>query len=487
VHVIKPLRKTPAFSPLLVVIVTGVVVLNAGRVSGEEKAGLPIATLEQIQTVALQSDYGYSRLDYLCNKIGPRMSGSPQAAAAVQYVAKQFRELGLEVSLEPVMVPHWVRGQETAELIRIPEAPQDQDFEQKVILTALGGSVPTPQEGITASVVVVNSFEELDKLGEAGVKGKIVLFNVAFDTKLADAGFSHEAYVRVVPYRVTGAYRAAALGAVASLLRSIGPTDSRLAHTGSVGYFDGPKIPAGAISAEDADLIAHLSKAGPVVMHIVLTPKILPDERSANVIADLRGSDHPEQIVIVSAHLDSWDLGTGCIDNGAGIAEILQAASVFHEMKLRPRRTIRFIAWMNEENAVNGGNGYDQYAKDHRSELSKHVADIEIDVGTWHPVGYEFYGSEELRNALRPLRSFLGKISSGVVFMRPYAGDMDDFMAGLSPLADNRTYYATHHTVADTFAMIDPRGLQENAALMAVLGYAMASLPQEVIQHPLPK
>ena len=484
-HVIKPLRRTLAFSPALAVIVTAGVALNAGPVSGEEKAGLPIAMLEQIQTAALRSDYGYSRLDYLCNKIGPRMSGSPQAAAAVQYVAKQFRELGLEVSLEPVMVPHWVRGQETAELIKIPEAPQG--FEQKVILTALGGSVPTPQEGITASVVVVNSFEELDKLGEAGVKGKIVLFNVAFDTKLADAGFSHEAYVRVVPYRVTGAYRAAALGAVASLLRSIGPTGFRLAHTGSVGYFDGPKIPAAAISAEDADLIAHLSKDGPVVMHLVLTPTILPDERSANVIADLRGSDHPEQIVIVSAHLDSWDLGTGCIDNGAGIAEILEAASVFRELKLRPQRTIRFIAWMNEENAVNGGNGYDQYAKDHRSELSKHVADIEIDVGTWHPVGYEFYGSEELRNALRPLRSVLGKISSGVIFMRPYAGDMDDFMPGLSPVADNRTYYETHHTVADTFAMIDPRGLQENAALMAVLGYAMASLPEEAVQHPLPK
>ena len=472
--------KAPALPSFFILITT----LTVGALGAEPEA-LPIATLEQIQTAALQSDYGYTRLDYLCNKIGPRMSGSPQAAAAVQYVAEQFRELGLEVSLEPVSVPHWVRGQETAELVKIPGAQPG--FKQKVIVTALGGSVATPPEGITAPVVVVKDFEELDKLGKEAVRGKIVLFNVAFDTKLADAGFSHEAYVRVVPYRVTGAKRAAELGAAASLLRSIGPRNFRLAHTGSVGYFGGPKIPAAATSAEDADLIAHLYREGPVVMHLVLTPNILPDERSANVIADLRGSEHPEQIVIVSAHLDSWDLGTGAIDNGAGIAEILQAARVFQQMKLRPKRTIRFIAWMNEENAANGGNGYDQYAQDHRSELPKHVADIEIDVGTWHPVGYEVYASESLLNALRPMQSVLGKISSGVVQRRPGHGDMDDFMPGFEPFVDNRTYYDSHHTVADTFAMIDPKGIQENAALVGVLGYAMASVPEEVIQHPRPK
>jgi hypothetical protein len=455
------------------------------RARGAENDSLALATLEQIQTAALQSDYGYSQVDYLCNKIGPRMSGSPQAAAAVQYVAERFRELGLEVSLEPLTVPHWVRGQETAELVKIPGAPRD--FEQKIVLTALGGSVPTPPQGITAPVVVVKSFDELDRLGQAGVKGKIVLYNVAFDTKIADAGFGHDAYVRVVPYRVIGAKRAAALGAVASLVRSIGPRNFRLAHTGSVGYFGGPKIPAAATSAEDADLIEHLSKDGPVTMHLVLTPKILPDERSANVIADLRGTEHPEQVVIVSAHLDSWDLGTGAIDNGAGIAEILQVAQIFRQMSLRPKRTIRFIAWTNEENAANGGNGYDQYMQDYRNELSKHVAYIEIDVGTSHPVGYAVNASESLLDALRPLRSVLSKISSGVVERRPAQGGLDEFMPGFEPFVDSRSYYDSHHTVADTFAMIDPRGLQENAALVAVLGYAMASVPYELIQHPQPK
>ena len=453
--------------------------------SGAENDALPITTLEQIERAALQSDYGYTNLDYLCNRIGPRMAGSPQAAAAVAYVAERFRELGLRVSLEPVWVPHWVRGQETAELTKIPAAPQD--FEQKVILTALGGSVPTPAAGITAPVVVVKSFEELDKLGKTGVSGKVVLFNVPFDTRIAEAGFSHEAYLRVVPYRVMGAKRAAALGAVASLVRSIGPRNFRLAHTGSVGYFGGPKIPAAATSAEDADLIERLSRDGTVIIHLVLTPKILPDESSANVIADLPGSEHPEQIVIVSAHLDSWDLGTGAIDNGAGIAEILQAAEVIQQMKLQPKRTIRFIAWMNEENAANGGNGYDQYMKDYQSEMSKHAADIEIDVGTSHPVGYEIYASESLLHALQPLKSILSEISSGVVQTRSSHGGMEDFMPSIEPFADNRSYYDSHHTAADTFAMIDLRGLQENAALVAVLGYAMANVPYELIQHPRPK
>lgn len=446
---------------------------------------LPLETLDQIQTAALKSDYGYLRLDFLCNKIGPRMSGSPEASAAVQYVADQFRELGLEVSLEPVLVPHWVRGQETGELVKAPGARAG--FAQKVILTALGGSAATPAEGITAPVVVVTDFDELEKQGKDGVAGKIVLFNAAFDTKIADGGFSHEAYIRVVPYRMMGANRAAKLGAVASLVRSIGPKNFRLAHTGSVGAYEDREIPAAAISADDADIIAHLASQGPVDMHLVLTPQTLPDERSANVIADLRGSEHPEQIVIVSAHLDSWDLGTGAIDNGAGIAEILQAAQVLRQLKVKPKRTIRFIAWMNEENAAHGGNGYDQYLADHKNEMSKHVADIEIDVGTFHPLGYEAYASESLLETLRPLRDVLGKMNSGVVVRQHAAGGFDDFMPDFQPFVNNRTYYDSHHTVADTFAMIDPKGLQENAALMAVLAYAMASVPEEVIQHPKPK
>jgi carboxypeptidase Q len=467
---------------------TGLVLfaILAGSVtpSVAQNEGLPLEMLEQIQTEALRSDYGYTQLDYLSNKIGPRMTGTPQTEASVQWVAHRFRELGLEVSLEPVMVPHWVRGQESAELVSIPGAPAG--FSQKIVLTALGGSVATSPEGITAPVVVVNDFAELERLGKAGVAGKIVLFNAVFDTKLSDAGYAHDAYVRVVPYRVAGANRAAQLGAVAALVRSIGPKNFRLAHTGSVVYGSGTKIPAAATAAEDAELIAHLASQGTVMMHLVLTPKTLPPERSANVIGDLRGSEHPEEIVIVSAHLDSWDLGTGAIDNGAGIAEIMQAARVYQQLKVKPKRTIRFIAWMNEENAASVGNGYDQYREDHKAELPKHVGNIEIDVGTWHPLGYALYSSDSLRRSLLPLRTILNKMSAGVVQMQGYRGDFDDYMPNLEPFVDSRQYYDSHHTIADTFAMIDPRGLRENAALVAVLGFAMASVPEEVIQHPKP-
>jgi hypothetical protein len=455
-------------------------VLCAGTLA-QDKPPLPVAELSRLQAAALDSDFGYERLDYLCNRIGPRMTGTVQTAAAVEYVAEQFRELGLAVSLEPVTVPHWVRGQETAELVGEAGAG---GFPQKLVVTALGGSSATPPEGITADVVVVTSFDELGKLGRSGVAGKIVLYDVPFDSRLAEAGFSHDAYVRVVPYRVMGAKRAAELGAVATVLRSIGPAGHRLAHTGSVGYFGGPRIPAAAIAAEDADLIAHVAAKGSVRMHLTLTPKSLPDEPSANVIADMRGSEHPEQIVLVSAHLDSWDLGTGAIDNGAGIAEILQAASVLKQLKLQPKRTIRFVAWMNEENAANGGNGYDQYMDDHKQELALHVANIEIDVGTWHPVGYEIVASPSLREALAPMRALLAKMGSGVERLMPNQGGFDDFMPSFSPFADSRTYYDTHHTAADTFVMIDPAGLRENAALLAVLGYAMANVQQESIRHP---
>lgn len=452
--------------------------------SSAQKEALPLETLDQIQTTALQSDYGYTQLEYLSNKIGPRMTGTPQTAAAVQWVAARFRELGLDVSLEPVTVPHWVRGQEAGELVNIHGAPAG--VTQKVILTALGGSVATPPEGLTAPVVVVNDFADLHKLGKPGVAGKIVLFNAPFDPRLSDAGYAHDAYIRVVPYRVGGAAQAARLGAVASLVRSIGPRTFRLAHTGSVVYGDASKIPAAAISAEDADLIAHLSVDGPVSMHLVLTPQTLPPAQSANVVGDLRGSEHPEQIVILSAHLDSWDLGTGAIDDGAGIAEIMQAAHVFQQLKLKPSRTIRFIAWMNEENAASVGNGYSQYLKDHSAELPKHMGYIDIDVGTWHPVGFNLYSSPSLFAALQSLRPILAKMGSGVIRMENYRGDFDDYMPNIEPFVDSRSYYDSHHTVADTFAMIDPKGLQENGALVGVLAYAMASIPAEVIQHPKP-
>src|SRR5258706_1616095 len=285
-----------------------------------------VSEIKKIQQAALESDYAYRRVAHLANNIGPRLSGSAQAQAAVEYVATELRKLGLEVKLEKVMVPHWVRGEETAALTEYPSmAP---NTSQKIVLTALGGSMATPNDGLTAEVVVVNNFDELQSLGRKDVAGKIVLFNAKFDQQLADNGFAGPAYGQSVIYRGIGASAAARLGAVAALNRSAGGADYRLPHTGALRYADdAPKIPAAAVAAEDADLLAHLTGEGKVRMHLILTPQTLPDAVSYNVIGDLKGSEHPEQIVIVSGHLDSWDLGRGAIDDGAGVAVAMQAAA----------------------------------------------------------------------------------------------------------------------------------------------------------------
>src|SRR5215470_2581569 len=273
--------------------------------------------LKQLQKAALESDYAYRQVAHLANNIGPRLSGSTQAARAVEYVAAELKALGCDLQLEKAMVPHWVRGEETAALVQFPgQAP---GTTQKIVLCALGASVATPADGIEAEVITVRNFDELKSMHREKVAGKIVLFNYPFDKQMAAEGRGGEAYGEAVVYRSDGPSAASRLGAVACLIRSVGAADYRLPHTGETDYVnDAPKIPAGAVAAEDADLIADLVRQAPVRMKLVLTPQTLPDAESANVIGDIKGSEHPEQVVVVSGHLDSWDLGTGAIDDGAG-------------------------------------------------------------------------------------------------------------------------------------------------------------------------
>ena len=285
--------------------------------------------LYELRDAALSDDYAYRQLTHLTDNIGPRAIGSAQAAAAVQYVADELRKLGLEVRLEQVKVPHWTRGVETAELVEyLGQAP---GTSQKIVLTALGGNTPTSAEGITAEVVVVNSFDELKALGREKVAGKIVLFNVAFDKQKAANGLAGEAYGEAIAYRAGGAKAAAELGAIASLVRSVGNADYRLPHTG---WSAAAGIPAGAVTSEDADLMARLTAEGKVRMHLTLTSQTGPDVLSYNVVADLKGSEHPEQVVIVSGHLDSWDLGTGAIDDAAGVAVAMEAGELVQRLHL---------------------------------------------------------------------------------------------------------------------------------------------------------
>jgi carboxypeptidase Q len=435
--------------------------------------------LVQIRDAALADDYAYRQVEHLCDSIGPRPEGSPQAQAAVEYVAGELRKLGLEVRLEDVMVPKWVRGQETAELVDYPGKVEGTT--QKIVLTAISGNKPTPREGIIAGVVIVNSFDELKSLGREKVAGKIVLYNVPYDQKKAAMGASLDAYGEAVIYRGMGAKRAEELGAVASLIRSVGNADYRIPHTG---WSARAGIPAGAVTAEDAGLIARLAAEGPVRMHLVLTSYTGDLVPSYNVIGDLKGSEHPEQVVIVSGHLDSWDLGTGAIDDAAGVAVAMETAEVLALLHSHPKRTIRVVAWMDEEN---GGEGHDAYVRAHAKELANHVGAIESDDGAGHPLGFRAIAKPAALPMLQPMLDVLRTI--GANLMQP----SDDAGADIEPLAkagvpafgvnqDGRTYFNYHHTPADTLDKIVPQELRENAAAMAVLAYTLAELPE-----PLPR
>src|SRR5438067_5878179 len=440
-----------------------------------------LSELRQLQKEALKSDYAYRQVAHLANNIGPRLSGSTQAAKAVEYVAAELKTLGCNVQLEKVMVRHWVRGEETAALVQF--AGQAPNTTQKIVLCTLGGSVATPKEGIEAEVLVVKNFDELKSMPREKVAGKIVLFNYPFDKQMAAEGRSFQAYGEAVVYRSDGPSAAARQGAVACLIRSVGSADYRLPHTGLTDYAaDAPKIPAATVTAEDADLIANLARQGPVRMKLILTPQTLPDVESANVIADIKGSEHPEQMVIVSGHLDSWDLGTGAIDDGAGVAVSMEAANLIQKLHLKPKRTIRVIAWMNEEN---GEAGSKQYAKDYGKE--NHFAAMETDGGAGHPLGLNIKGKAEVKKMLAPVAAILQQSGAGMLNLVEHCGaDIEPLekagVPAFSPIQDSRFYFNYHHTAADTLDKIAPKELAENSAVIAVVAYALANMEQ-----PLPR
>ncbi len=440
--------------------------------------------LKSLQKTALGSDYAYKQTAYLSNNIGPRLTGSAQAERAVQYVADEMRKLGLEVRLQKLSVPHWVRGVETGELVEFEGmAP---GTTQKVVLTALGGSIATPANGLVGEIVVVSSFDELNALGQNGVRGKIVLFNHKFDTRLAESGFGGPAYGQAVQFRGGGAIAAGRLGAIAVLVRSAGGSQNRLAHTGAMRYDDNvTKIPAAAVSSEDAETIAYLANLGKVRIKLVLTPQTLPNTTSYNVIADLKGSEKPDEVVIVSGHLDSWDLGTGALDDAVGVASAMQVPYLVKQLNLKPKRTVRVIAYMNEENGLVGGT---TYALEETANIPTHFAAIESDVGASHPVGILFTGQPEVAQFLNPIARVLSSQGAGVTQIQGggVGADIGPLtqrgVPSFAPFLDTRTYFNYHHTEADTFDKVDPKLLAEGASVMAVLAYGLANLEQ-----PLPR
>ena len=451
--------------------------------AAEPAAAVDGATLARIRDASMHSDWAMTNLAALTDRIGPRLSGSPQLEAAVQQVAATMRTLGATVQLQPAKVPHWVRGLEQGSLVEYIGRPSG--ITQKLHLTALGNSAATPAAGLTARVVVVQDYEELNKRA-AEVRGAIVLFHTRFDQRLADNGEAGTAYGQSVRYRNGGASAAAALGAVAALVRSVGGADYRLPHTGNTSFKPGQAaIPAAALSAEDADLVQRLAAQGPVSMNLLLTPQTLPDADSFNVIADWRGREKPDEVVIVSGHLDSWDLGTGAVDDGAGVYAAAGVIEVLRQLNLHPRRTIRFVAWTNEEN---GGRGGKAYAAALSGKADKQIAAIESDEGGGRALGISAAVRPESLAALRPVIDALRPI--GATALKHNEGDAGADIEplqvmgvpGFSPLVDARSYFSYHHTAADTLDKVEPQSLQSQVATMAVLAYFLAEMPE-----PLPR
>lgn len=420
----------------------------------------------------LDHSQAYETLSYLTDNIGPRLSGSKGAALAVDYTEKRFKEWGFDVRREPVMVPHWVRGEERARLVS--------HNDQRIVLTALGGSVATPAAGITAEVIEVTSFDQLTALGREKVQGKIVFYNGEMDMSLVESGRAFEAYSKAVVFRGVGASRAAELGAVASVIRSVASASLRTPHTGSLRYEDNkPKIPAAAMTTEDAGLVHRLlAKGEKVRMHLVLTPRALPDVASSNVIAEIRGSERPEEIVLIGGHLDSWDLATGAIDDGSGVVMVMETLRAMKELGLRPKRTIRGVLFMNEENGLRGGRKHFENAAK-REEVQKHIAVIESDAGSAPPVG--FITTLEGKNLERTTArmKLLDRITKLRFDSSKHTGaDTSPFtdagVPGFGFVPDPRHYFDYHHTPADTLDKVDPKALAQDTAAVAALAYVIA-------------
>ncbi|HYI10658.1 MAG TPA: M20/M25/M40 family metallo-hydrolase [Thermoanaerobaculia bacterium] len=438
---------------------------------------LPVAaqqtdrTAERLIDDILASRQSYEVLSYLTDNIGPRLSGSKNAALAVRFTTQRFRDWGIDVRNERVMVPHWVRGEERGRLVS--------HNDQRIILTALGGSIATPAAGVTADVVEVTSYEQLDALGTK-LRGKIVFYNLAMDLALIESGRAFEAYSKAVIFRGVGASRAAAYGAVAAVVRSVGSASLRTPHTGSLRYEEGkPKIPAAAVTTEDADLMHRLlAKGEKVRMHLVLTPRTLPDVASANVIAEIRGTERPGEIVLIGGHLDSWDLGTGAIDNGSGCAMVMETMRALKELGIRPKRTIRAVLFMNEENGLRGGKTYFANAAK-REELHRHVAAIESDAGAAPPVGFittlEGQNLERVKTRMRVLSRIAPMYFESSKHTGADTSPLTDAgIVGFGLVPNPRHYFDYHHAPSDTLDKVDPKALAQNSAALAALAYVLA-------------
>jgi len=411
---------------------------------------------------AVGSTFAWQRLALLTDTIGNRLSGTPALDKAIAWAVDEMKKDGLEdVHTEAVMVPKWVRGAESAEIV--------EPARHQIVMLGLGDSVGTPAAGLQADVLVVHSFEELDA-NAAHARGKIVLFNVPFTN-----------YGETVRFRSQGPSRAARHGAVAVLVRSVGNPGLRTPHTGALQYAaDAPKIPAAAIALEDAERLQRMTdRGGRVVVRLKMEAHLDGDVPSANVVGEIRGREKPDEVVVVSGHLDSWDVGAGATDDGGGCVVTWEALRIMKKLSLRPRRTVRVVLWTNEENGGRGGLGYrDQ----HRAALAKHVLMLESDGGVFRPLGFGFTGSDAARETVKTIATLLSGIAADQISSGGGGADIGPSMQeahvpGMSLEVDDAKYFLIHHTPADTIDKIDPVEMAKCAAAVAVMAYVVADLP----------
>ena len=413
---------------------------------------------------AMATDHAWQRLAELGDTFGHRLSGSRALEDAIDWAVEQMKKDGLEnVRKEPVKVPHWVRGRESLELV----SPR----RHELVMLGLGNSVGTPAEGVEGELLTVRNYQELEAAG-ARVKGKIVLFNVPFTT-----------YGETVQFRGGGPSRAAALGAVAALVRAVGPPGLRTPHTGSLNYAaDAPRIPAAAVTTEDTDRLQRMVDRGNTIrLRLKMEAQFLPDADSFNVGGEIRGREKPDEVIVVGGHFDSWDVGTGSTDDGGGCVVTWEALRVMKKLNIRPRRTIRVVLWTNEENGLRGGNAYrDRY----RDQLANHVLMMESDSGVFRPTGFGFTGSDGARQKVRDIATLLKGIQADRI--GPNGGGADigpSVQEGKVPsmsLEVDGNYFLLHHTPADTVDKIDPMDMARAAGAIAVMTYVVAEMPERL-------
>jgi carboxypeptidase Q len=427
--------------------------------------------VRRLTDAALASSVAYTRLATLTDTFGHRLSGSDSLEHALDWILDEMRGDGFDsVRGEPVMVPHWVRGDESATLVSPRSAA--------LRMLGLGMSVGTPPQGITAPVIVVRSFEELERRASEA-KGTIVLFDYPFRTDLAPL----DGYDDAVAYRGGAPAAAARAGAVATLIRSVASFSIQNPHTGATRYDAAvPSIPAAALSIEDAEMLHRMVERGQkVIVTLKMNARLLPDVPSRNIVAELRGRERPDEVVVLGGHIDSWDVGQGAMDDGGCSVAAWDALRLMKQLGLTPKRTVRVVLWANEENGGRGGRAY----KDaHLADLGKHTAAMECDTGVFRPSGFRFQGSDRGLAYVKQLGSLLESIGAGRVTPGEPEADVTPLVQmGVPALGlevDTAKYFWYHHSAGDTMAVIDRDDMARCVATLAAMAYLLADADQLV-------